>query len=216
MRQHTQLVVDWHCMKVRSLFPGSCPPLLVFLFDNSGLCVLFFFLFFSRRLPSWRHCERGEPTPLPLPGQRQVVPVVLQGFAVLLEVEVGVAQLAVDGAERLQVFRAHLDGGLKERCPSLEVPGFAQSLAFQRQLQAGGLHPGEDETGTSESPQPPAAKPQPPKSKGSVICLLSVYQQPRRLRVMQPLIQCASHHGNYRVTGVTLRKLKKKAALALQ
>lgn len=99
------------------------------------------------------HSERDEPRPLFLPGQREVVSVVLQGFAVLLEVEVGVAQLAVDGAERLQVFRAHLDGGLKERCPSFEVPGFAQSLPFQRQLQAGGLHPGEDKTGTSESPR---------------------------------------------------------------
>lgn len=69
------------------------------------------------------------------------MPVVLQGFSILLEVEVGIAQLAVDGAEGLQVFRTDLDGRLKKRRPAFEVAGLAQTFPFQSQLQAGGLHP---------------------------------------------------------------------------
>lgn len=114
------------------------------------------------------YSEWNKTRPLFLPGQREVVSVVLQGFAVLLEVEVGVPQLAVDGTERLQVFCAHLDGSLKERCPSFKVPGFAQSLPFQRQLQARGLHPGEDKTNTSESLQPSEGKSQNGWSQASV------------------------------------------------
>lgn len=67
--------------------------------------------------------------------------VVFQGFAVLFEVEVGVAQLAVDGTEGLQVFCADLHGCLEKRCSPFKVPGLAEPLSFQGQLQAGGLHP---------------------------------------------------------------------------
>lgn len=67
--------------------------------------------------------------------------VVFQGFAVFLEVEVGIAQLAVDGTEGLQVFCSDLDGSLEESCSTFKVPGLAQALSFQSQLQAGGLHP---------------------------------------------------------------------------
>lgn len=183
-------------MKVRSLFPGVVL--------NSFFCA-------TVLTGLWVSKDSAtNPEPLFLPGQREVVSVVLQGFAILLEVEVGVAQLAVDGAKRLQFFRAHLDGGLKERCPAFKVPGFAQSLPFQRQLQAGGLHPGGDKSDTSESLQPHAWKRgKNTKLKESVICLVSIYQQP----VFQPLVQRASCHGDDRVTGVTMCKLK--AALAL-
>lgn len=67
--------------------------------------------------------------------------VVFQGFAVFLEVEVGIAQLAVDGTEGLQVFCSDLDGSLEESCSAFKVAGLAQTLSFQSQLQAGGLHP---------------------------------------------------------------------------
>uniref|UniRef100_M3Z672 Uncharacterized protein n=1 Tax=Mustela putorius furo TaxID=9669 RepID=M3Z672_MUSPF len=76
------------------------------------------------------------------PRQQQVVPVVLQGPGVLLQVEVGVAQLAVDGTQRLQVLRAHLHRRLKERRACLEVPRLAETLPLQGELQARGLHPG--------------------------------------------------------------------------
>lgn len=67
--------------------------------------------------------------------------VVFQGFSILLEVKVGVAQLAVDGSEGLQVFCADLDGCLKKCRPAFKVSGLAQTFSFQCQLQAGGLHP---------------------------------------------------------------------------
>lgn len=75
------------------------------------------------------------------PSQSKIVSVVFQGFSILLEVEVGVAQLAVDGTEGLQVFCAHLDGCLKKRRPAFKVSGLAQTFSFQSQLQAGRLHP---------------------------------------------------------------------------
>lgn len=40
--------------------------------------------------------------------------VELERFRVVLQVEVGVSQLAVDGAEDLQVLRPDLDSGLEE------------------------------------------------------------------------------------------------------
>lgn len=76
-----------------------------------------------------------------LPGQGQVVAVELQGFHVVMQVKVGVAQLTVDGTQHLQVLCAHLDGRLKEGHPRPVVPGFTEPLALQRQLQAGHLHP---------------------------------------------------------------------------
>lgn len=70
------------------------------------------------------------PCPVYLPGEREIVSVILQSFGVLLEVEVGVAQLAVNGTEGLQIFRSYLNRRLEERCPTFKVSGFAQTLTF--------------------------------------------------------------------------------------
>lgn len=40
--------------------------------------------------------------------------VVLQGFGVIVQMEVGIAKLAVDSTENLQVLCAHLDRRLEE------------------------------------------------------------------------------------------------------
>lgn len=69
------------------------------------------------------------------------MPVELQGFHVVVQVKVGVAQLTVDGAQHLQVFCADLDGRLEEGDPRPVVPGFTEPLALQRQFQARHLHP---------------------------------------------------------------------------
>lgn len=69
------------------------------------------------------------------------MPMVLQGFVVLLQVEVGVPQLAVDGAEDLQVFRPHLDGRLEEGDAGAVLARLAEPLALQRQVQTRRLHP---------------------------------------------------------------------------
>ena len=60
--------------------------------------------------------------------------MVLQRPRVLLQVEVGIAQLAVDGTQHLQVLRAHLHGGLKEGHARLEVARLAPPLTLQGQL----------------------------------------------------------------------------------
>lgn len=65
-----------------------------------------------------------------LPGKREIVSVVLQSFAVLLEVEVSVSQLAVNGTEGLQIFCSYLNRGLEERRPAFKVSSFAQTLTF--------------------------------------------------------------------------------------
>jgi len=67
--------------------------------------------------------------------------MVLQGFVVLLKVEVGVAQLAVDGAEDLKVLRSNLDRGLEEGHADAVVAGLTEPLAFQSQVQTRRLHP---------------------------------------------------------------------------
>lgn len=59
------------------------------------------------------------------PCQQQVMFVELQGPGILLQVEVGIAQLAVDGTQCLQVLSAHLHGSLKEGHTCLEVPRLA-------------------------------------------------------------------------------------------
>lgn len=81
-----------------------------------------------------------------LPGQGQVVAVELQGFGVVVQVKVSIAQLTVDGTQHLQVLCANLDGGLKERDARPVVTGFTEPLALQRQLQAGHLHPAAEKT----------------------------------------------------------------------
>ena len=60
--------------------------------------------------------------------------VVLQGLGVLLLVKVGVAKLAINGTEYLQVLRSHLDGRFEERDASSVVARLAQSLALQGQV----------------------------------------------------------------------------------
>ena len=69
------------------------------------------------------------------------MPVELQGFGVVMQVEVRIAQLAVDGAEHLQVLCAHLDGRLEEGDTRSVVAHLTEPLTLQRQLQAGDLHP---------------------------------------------------------------------------
>lgn len=76
-----------------------------------------------------------------LPGQGQVVAVELEGFRVVMQVKVSVAQLTVDGTQHLQVLCANLDGSFKEGDARPVVTGFTEALALQRQLQAGHLHP---------------------------------------------------------------------------
>ncbi len=49
-----------------------------------------------------------------LPGQCQVVFVVLHGLSVLSKVKIGISQLAVNGAQCPQVVSAGLDGSFKE------------------------------------------------------------------------------------------------------
>lgn len=68
--------------------------------------------------------------------------VELKRFGVVLQVEVGIAQLAVDGAEDLQVLRPYLDGGLKEGDTCSVITRLTQTLSLQRQLQTRGFHPG--------------------------------------------------------------------------
>lgn len=49
-----------------------------------------------------------------LPGQCQVVFVVLHGFCVLSQIEIGISELGVDGTQSPQVIRPCLDGRFKE------------------------------------------------------------------------------------------------------
>lgn len=88
---------------------------------------------------------------LVLPGQGEVMPVELQGLGIVMQVEVGIAQLAVDGTEYLQVLRAHLDGSFKEGDACSVVAHLTEPLALQRQLQAGHLHPTADRRRSSPS-----------------------------------------------------------------
>ena len=67
--------------------------------------------------------------------------MVLEGFIILLQVKVGVSQLAVDGAEDLKVLRSNLDGRLKERHAGAIVASLTEPLALQGQVQARRLHP---------------------------------------------------------------------------
>lgn len=61
--------------------------------------------------------------------------MVLQGFVILLEVKVGISQLAVDGAKYLKVLGSNLDGRLKEGHAGAIVPSLTQPLTFQSQVQ---------------------------------------------------------------------------------
>ena len=70
-----------------------------------------------------------------------------------MQVEVSVAQLAVNGAERLQVLGPHLDCSLEEGHTSAAVPRLAQPLPFQGQFQARGLHPAAGHTADIYTPR---------------------------------------------------------------
>lgn len=67
--------------------------------------------------------------------------VELQSLGVVVKVEISIAQLAVDSAEHLQVFRSHLDGRFKEGYARSVVAHLTEPLALQGELQAGHLHP---------------------------------------------------------------------------
>lgn len=85
------------------------------------------------------------------PGQGEVMPVELQGLSIVMQVEVGIAQLAVDGTEHLQVLCAHLDGSFKEGDACSVVPYLTEPLTLQCQLKAGHLHPRTDRSTVSPS-----------------------------------------------------------------
>lgn len=61
--------------------------------------------------------------------------MVFQGFIILLQVEVGVSQLAVDGAEDLEVLCSNLDGRLEEGHTCPVVTSLTETLALQSQVQ---------------------------------------------------------------------------------
>lgn len=77
--------------------------------------------------------KRGNQSALPC--QCEVVPMVLQGFVILLQVEVGITQLAVDGTKDLQVLGSNLDGRFKERHTGMIVTGLTEPLTLQGQVQ---------------------------------------------------------------------------------
>lgn len=56
--------------------------------------------------------------------------VILQGFVVLLEVEVGISQLAIDGTEDLKVLCSDLDGRFKHGHAGSVVARFAEPLTL--------------------------------------------------------------------------------------
>lgn len=68
----------------------------------------------------------------------------LLGLGIVVQVEVRVAQLAVDGAQHLQVLGSHLDGSFEEGDACSVVAHLTESLALQSELQAGHLHPAAD------------------------------------------------------------------------
>lgn len=78
------------------------------------------------------------------PGQGEVMSVELLGLSVVVQVKVRVAQLAVDGAQHLQVLGSHLDGGFKEGDACPVVAHLAEPLTLQSEFQAGDLHPAAD------------------------------------------------------------------------
>lgn len=79
------------------------------------------------------------------------MPVELLGLGVVVQVKVGVAQLAVDGAQHLQVLCSDLDGGFEEGDACSVVAHLTEALALQGQFQAGDLHPAADRSRVSHS-----------------------------------------------------------------
>lgn len=65
------------------------------------------------------------------PGQGEVMSMELQGFGVVMQVEIGITQLAVDSAEHLQVLCAHLDGSFKEGDARSVVTNLTEPLSLQ-------------------------------------------------------------------------------------
>ncbi len=72
------------------------------------------------------------------------MPMVFQRLVVVVQVEVGIAQLTVDSAQNLQVFCAQLDGRLKKGDTRTVISHFTQTLTCQSQFQTRGLHPARD------------------------------------------------------------------------
>lgn len=71
-----------------------------------------------------------------VPGEGQVQLVILHRFNIVTQVEVRVAQLAVDRAQYPQIVRAGLDRRLEERHSGLAVARLAEAFALQCQFQA--------------------------------------------------------------------------------
>lgn len=67
-----------------------------------------------------------------------------QGLGIIMQVEIGITQLAVDGTEHLQILRAHLNSSFKEGDTCSVVAQLTEPLTLQRQLQTGHLHPTAD------------------------------------------------------------------------
>ena len=65
----------------------------------------------------------------------QVMFMVLQCLLIVLQIEIGIAHLAVDGTQRSQVARTTLDRRLKEIDTFTTVTLLAVTLAFQSQLE---------------------------------------------------------------------------------
>lgn len=95
--------------------------------------------------------------------------MVFQGLCIFLQVEVGIAQLAVNGAQGAQILRSHLNCCLKEGHSSPAIARLAQALTLQSQLQAGSLHPAPG-TKKAKSLQMPHSA-QPPSSEQGIISL---------------------------------------------
>lgn len=79
------------------------------------------------------------------------MPVKFQSLGVVMQVKVGIAQLAVDGTEHLQILCAHLNSSFKEGDTCSVVAHFTEPFTLQRQLQAGHLHPTADRNRVSAS-----------------------------------------------------------------
>ena len=66
--------------------------------------------------------------------------VVFEGFAVLRQIEVRVAELTVDGAQCLEIVRTDTDRRLKVLYSGTTVADLAQPLPLQGQLHTRAFH----------------------------------------------------------------------------
>lgn len=60
--------------------------------------------------------------------------MILQSLVVLLQVEIGITQLAIDGTEDLKILCSDLDGRFKQGHAGTVVAGFAEPLTLESQI----------------------------------------------------------------------------------